>query len=49
MRAVKSGWRKFFTLAYWRIQLLMLRGIGRPLNIVSVFRIELPNKDEADA
>lgn len=41
-----QGWRRFFTLTYWRLQLAFILSGKRPLNIVSVFTLTMPDGDE---
>jgi hypothetical protein len=38
------GWKKFFTLIYWRIQLARIVYGQAPLNIISTFTIEEEEK-----
>jgi hypothetical protein len=39
---IVTGWRKFFTFTYWRLQFKFWFLLGRPLNIISVTKIEIP-------
>ena len=38
-----TSWARFFTLTYWRI----LLGIGKPLNIIETFEIEVDNAKQS--
>ncbi|KRT69339.1 MAG: hypothetical protein XU15_C0011G0165 [candidate division NC10 bacterium CSP1-5] len=46
----QSGWRKFLTLVYWRIQIAALLGCGRPLEILETFTFQEqePSLEEDD-
>ncbi len=40
----RSGWQKYFTLVYWRIQIVRLFSGQAPLNIVETFEIDIPEE-----
>lgn len=44
----KSGWRKFFTKFYWRLQWMRIKGGQPPLNILEVVTFEVPDDIDSD-
>jgi len=48
MEVVKcyTSWRRFFTLVWWKLQIVSLITGRPPLNIVATFEVEVP--DPAD-
>lgn len=45
-REMISGWRRFFTWDYWRWQWLFLWNTGRPVNILAVGTLHVPEGEE---
>jgi hypothetical protein len=43
----KSGWKKYFTLFYWKLQWSFLCSRGTPVNIVEVIEIDATNLPES--
>ncbi len=48
MVKMTSGWRKYFTMTYWRLWCARVAMGQRPLNVISVFKIELPEREADD-
>lgn len=39
-----SGWKKYFTFTYWKLQLERIIHRKKPLNIIETFTIEIKDK-----